>query len=104
MAARAVAKRPYSSAAFRDRGPVRDPAGVGKDVPLGQPEAVVQLGDPVGRVHRSPVEGLHFGELEVRGPDLVGAVEFLGAEIVFAIATSVFLGAAPSSWSAPCSA
>jgi hypothetical protein len=44
-----------------------DTAGMGQDVPIADPEEIVQLGDPVAHILGFPVEGLQFGKVQIHG-------------------------------------
>ena len=80
--ARAAANRSYSSSAFATASLVGDLAGVREDLALGEPQEVVELGDPVGHVHRLAVQGLQLGELQVGRDDPVQRLDLLGVEVV----------------------
>ncbi len=63
---------------LRHCGVMRDLAGVAENLPLREPQEIIELRDPVGHVHGPAVHRLQFGEFEVGVDDAVERLELLG--------------------------
>ena len=62
---------------------VGDIPRVRKYLAVAQPQEIVQLGNPIGHVHRSMAAGLEFGKVEIGRNNQVQRLDFRLGQVVF---------------------